>query len=304
MSRPDEGNAITAQGLVLLIALILAWGTMWPAMKLALTETPIFTFRALCVIFGATGLFLIARLRGDRLTVPRALWRPLVIASLFNITGWFYFSSLALTLMPATRATIIAYTMPLWAFLFGIPVLGERPSAKQWLGLGVGMTGVAVLIGDDLAMVRQAPLGVLAMLGGAISFGAGAVVQKRYPWRTPVLALTGWQIVIGGAPLVVGAIFLDLDRLAPVSLQTVLVVIYTIAVGVIFGIAAWLRLLALLPVQVASLSILLIPMVGLISSALWLGEPVGWQELSALALVVVAVSRVVPMPRLTSFRRN
>lgn len=300
MTPPQDRAAIPAQGLWLLAALIIIWGTHWPIMKFSLGEIPIFTFRAVCAVLGAAGLFAIARGRGDSLSVPRKQWAPLVLASLLNITGWFYFSALALTLMPASRGTIIAYTMPLWAFLLGIPVLKERPPAGQWLGLLLGLGGVAVLVGEDVRVLGEAPLGVVAMLGAAMCFGFGAVVQKRVQWQIPHLTMTGWQIAIGGLPLVAAAAIADLDRWQPVSWMALAGLAYTVVLGVIFGVTTWLRLVHLLPVPVASLSMLLVPIVGVISSALLLGEELGWAEWTALVLVVAAVSRVVPLP---SWRR-
>lgn len=303
MTPSQHRAAIPAQGLWLLAALIVVWGTHWPIMKFSLGEIPVFTFRAVCVVLGAAGLFLIARARGDSLAVPRKQWAPLVLASLLNITGWFTFSALALTLMPASRATIIAYTMPLWAFLLGIPVLKERPPAGQWLGLVLGLAGVAVLVGEDVGVIGEAPLGVAAMMGAAMCFGFGAVVQKRVQWQIPHLAMTGWQLAIGGLPIVVAAVIVDFGRLQPVSWLALAALAYTVVLGVIFGVTTWLRLVHLLPVPVASLSVLLVPIVGVISSALLLGEELGWREWTALALVVAAVSRVVPLPGLSSLRR-
>lgn len=300
MQPSEKPGAIPPRTLLLFAAFVFVWGTQWPAMKLAVAEIPIFTFRALCVTLGAAGLFAIARLKGQSLVVPREQWRALALASLFNMTGWFYFSALALTLIPAGRAAILAYTMPIWAFLLGIPVLKSRPTKGQWLGLVLGLGGIAVLAGDDLLALRAAPLGTLAMLVAAMSFGIGAVMQKRVVWGASVLTLTAWQLVVGGLPLVVAALIADWGRLEPISWLAIAGLIYTIVLGILFGLTTWLHLVSLLPIQVASLSTLLIPVVGLLSSVALLGEPLGWPEIIALALVVGAVSQVIPMPR---FRR-
>ena len=75
-------------------------------------------------------------------------------------------------------------------------------------------------------------------------------------------------------------------------------IVYTIVFGVMFGISTWLYLVRALPIEIASVAVLGVPVVGIASSALMLGEPVGWLELIALGLVLAAISRVVPMPRL------
>ena len=72
--------------------------------------------------------------------------------------------------------------------------------------------------------------------------------------------------------------------------------IYVIVGGI--ALAHWLyfKILQLVPVWVASLSVLAIPAVGLISGAVVLGEPLGWTELVALLLLVGGVSTVLPRP--------
>ncbi len=290
--------SISTKDYLLLAALIFVFGTHWPIMKVILAEVPIFTFRWLCAVGGALGLFAITRVQGARWRIPREQWPVLVLAALLNITGWFFFSALALTLSAAGRTAIIAYTMPVWAVLLSIPVLGLRPGAKEWLGLALGMGAMAVLMGDDVGRLGEAPWGALAMLGGAICFGFGGVVQKRVPWQAPALVVTAWQMAIGAVPLLVAAALLDQFMVPAMSQIAFWGIVYTIVFGVMFGISTWLYLVRALPIEIASVSVLGVPVVGIASSALLLGEPVGWPELAALGLVLAAISRVVPMPRL------
>ena len=68
--------------------------------------------------------------------------------------------------------------------------------------------------------------------------------------------------------------------------------VYNIVIAALFAHLLWFRLLALYPAGIASISTLLIPVVGLLSSALILGESVGWTELLALIMVVAALAVV------------
>ena len=68
----------------------------------------------------------ISRVSGNTLRVAGGDLRPLLLCGIFNMVGWHLFSAYGLTLVPAGRASIIAFTMPVWAALFAIPVLGER----------------------------------------------------------------------------------------------------------------------------------------------------------------------------------
>ena len=106
----DPARRDVRKGLVLLVALTVGWGLVWPLMKVAVNEVPVLSFRALTGAVGAAGLFALARLFGQSWYVPPGERRALVVASLLNVTGWLLFSALAISLMPASRAVLIAYT--------------------------------------------------------------------------------------------------------------------------------------------------------------------------------------------------
>lgn len=291
-------SAVPRQGALLLLALGFAWGSFWPLMKLALNEMPILTFRALCAEAGGALVLGLALLARQRLAVPRAEWVPLFWLSLFTTTGWLYFTAMGVTLIGSGRAVLLAYTMPLWSFLLGLALLGERPTAQRWAGLAIALSGVGVMLSQDAERLLGAPTGVLAMLAAALSWALGSVALKRRTWSTASLALVGWQSVLGGVPLVAAAAFVDMGELAPLSGQGWFALLYTIVVGNVFGVWAWFRCVRTLGVSAASLGVLLVPVIGLSASALILDEALGWPEWTALALIVCGLAALLPLPRL------
>ncbi|MCC6470828.1 MAG: DMT family transporter [Alphaproteobacteria bacterium] len=282
---------------VLLGLMTLFWGVNFPVMKMALREIEPWSFRVLCLTAGALGLFLIAVLTGQRLAAPRRDWPMLVVLSLLNITGWHLFSAFGISLMAAGRASVLAYTMPLWAVLAASPILGERLTRTRMAGLALGLGGIAVLFSDELSRVGAAPAGALCTLGSAISWGLGTAVLKSRRWGMGAVVLTGWQMVIGGLPVLAGFAFVGhAPDLAQVSSTAWLALAYAATVPMVFCHYAWTRLVGLLPAGVAAISTLMIPVVGVISSAPLVGEAVGLREIAALALVVAALVVVLVLP--------
>ena len=103
-------------------------------MKVILDQLEPWTFRTLCLLVGGVGLLTICRLNGQSLAVPASDRRILVIAALFNITGWHLASAFGVSLMQAGRSIILAYTMsrygpPFWAS--GCWAKGS-PAAGRW----------------------------------------------------------------------------------------------------------------------------------------------------------------------------
>lgn len=301
MTSAARDQALPRLGLFLLAFLTLIWGINWPIMKIALTEVPPWTFRALCTIGGGLGLLVLTRLGGASLAVPLKRLPLLVLVALLNITGWTMFSAFGVSMMAAGRASIIAFTMPLWGVFLSAVFLREPLTLRRLAGLALGLAGLALLIGGDVASMKAAPLGALCMLAAALSWAAGTVVLKRIAWNASVIALTVWQLLIGGIPLVLGALFWDAARLGPVGTGPALAVLYNVGVCFLFGNYAWFKIVSLFPAGVAGISSMMIPVVGVLSAALVLGEPLGYQELGALVLVVTALGAVltarVPAPR-------
>lgn len=288
-SRPHR-PAHPLKGIALLALLSLFWGLAWPAMKIVLGEIRPWTFRAICLAAGGAGLLALARAGGAALRVPAGDLTPLIVTSLINITGWHILSAYGLTLLHAGRAAIIAYSMPLWAILLSRLLLKERITSTRWWALAIGSTGLVLLLGPDMQAVGAAPLGALMMLGAAVCWAAGTVLVKFFKWHMPGTLVMGWQLLIGGIPIIVGAILIDPGTtIAAVSWKAIAALIFVVALPTIFCHWAFFMVVQIFPANVAALSTLGIPVIGVFSSALILGEPVTAPELIALFLVVLSL---------------
>jgi len=296
--RPSPAGLPIA-GFILLAAVTVFWGINWPGMKIVLGEVSPWWFRTICLAIGGGALLSISRLSGNTLRVPGADVWPLLLCGVFNMVGWHLFSAYGLTLVPAGRASIIAFTMPVWAALFAIPVLGERAALPVIVGLGLGMAGLGVLIGHDIAVLGSAPVGSLFMLGAALSWGFGTVLFKRFDWHTPIATLIGWQLLFASVPVGVGALALEpLPNLGTLSTPTIIAFAYVLAFPMVFCQWAYFKIVQMFPAVYAAMGVLAVPVVGVYSSLLLLGEAVGWREIAALVLVCSAIFMVLILPRL------
>ena len=298
---PAGSRGLPLEGLLLLCGLTLFWGLNWPIMKIALADIPPWTFRTLCLSGGASLLMLLTLVWGGRITFPPALAPRLALVSLFNITGWHLGSAYGLLNTTSGRAAIIGYTMPLWASVLSVLVLKVRVGARETLALGLGLLALLLLASGDLARIGAAPLGALFMSLAALSWAIGTVLVKRFaPWPMPVTALTGWQQLIGALPVVLGMLLLEpAPDPAAWSWTSILAATYAVTVAMVFCFTAYFRLVELLPAHVAAISTLATPVVGVISGALMLGEPLGTSELVALALVVAGLFLIARRPTKT-----
>jgi drug/metabolite transporter (DMT)-like permease len=277
-----------------LAALTLAWGFNWTALKVALSEVPPWTFRSLCLGLGAAVLFTALRAGGQRLVLPTGQWGLLCLLALLNITSWNMLVAFGVGMIPSGRAAIVAYTMPVWAVPLSVWLLGERITGAKLLGLALGLGGLALLLLESFVGLGRAPLGSLLVLGAAVSWALGTVLQKRFPVRMPTGPYTAWIMLLGGVPIFAGAVLLeDWHALKNVGATAWLGTAYNVVIAFAFAHWAWIKIATSVPVSVFSISMLLIPVVGVVSGMLFLGERPTWAEYAALALVLGALLTVL-----------
>lgn len=278
----------------LLAALTLAWGFNWVAMKLALAEVAPWTFRSMCLGLGSGVLFLVLHLSGQKIVWPRGQWARLCMLAFLNITGWNILVAYGLKLIPSGRASILGYTMPALAIPLSVWLLGERLTAAKAVGLALGLAGLALLLGEGFAALGAAPVGSLLVLGAAVSWALGAVLQKKYPVAMAPGPYTAWLLLLGGVPIYIGAALLEDPRaLAEVGASAWLGTAYNVFIAFAFANWAWIKLATSVSVTVFSLSIMVIPAVAVLGGIVFLGERPSVTELAALVLVLASLATVV-----------
>jgi drug/metabolite transporter (DMT)-like permease len=292
---PDESGShsgITAGTLSLVLLLTLVWGVNWPIMKIGVTELAPLTFRAITLPFAALGMLAFARLSGDSLHVPRRLWGKVAALALFNISGWHGLVLFGVQQLPSGRSAILSYTMPIWTVLFSLVLLHEPLSKHKLIGMALGMTGMAVLLGDDVRHFERTPLAALFILGAALVWAFGIVLVRKWRLPLPQNTLSGWMILLGWLPLLALAPLFEHGPIHSLSGETWFAIFYNIVLAGALAQWAWFTLVRNLPVVVTSMSSLPVPIVGVFAGMLVLGERPGLGEWTALALVVAAMVAV------------
>ena len=269
-------------------------------MKIIVSEVSVWEFRALTGI--AAGLLLLGLAvaaggsSGEAWKPPRAEWPRLCLAALFNITSWFVFIGFGVSMMGAGHAVVMAFTMPLFAAVFGVLFLGEAMTRRRIAALALGAAGIAVLMSHDFGAIGAEPLGFALTLTGAALWSVGVLIQKHTPWRIGVLALGGWQLLIGTLPL--AAVWLAVGGLdyAHAGAAVWWSSAYLVLVALVFCYFAWFSVVKIFPASVSAIGTLMVPVVGVVSGIVVLGEPFGLRDLVALVLIVGAVALVLLAP--------
>jgi drug/metabolite transporter (DMT)-like permease len=282
---------------LLLAALSLFWGLNWPGIKIIVSEVSVWWFRALCLIGGGSILMTLSYLSGNRCRLHRGELGSILLCGSFAILGWMVFSAYGVSLMPAGRASIVAFTMPLWATLAAAYVLGERITLGKAVGLLLGLAGLGTLIGPDLLVLQRAPVGAVFMLLAAISWAIGTVLVKHIQWKLPTLSNIAWQLLMSAIPVTAIAFVIEpFPTLTTLSPRAIVAFAYIIVFPMSFCQWAYFKTVGLLPASIAAIGTLMVPVIGVYSSHLLLDEQVGVYDIIALLLVLSALAMVLLIP--------
>ena len=281
---------VSPKVLALLAALTLVWGTNWPLFKIALDELPVFTFRAIVLVVAILVLTTILLMRGESFAVPQGKWPALIAASAMNLFVWNIATSLAVLYIPSGHASVLAYTMPLWVALLGFAVFGQRLTGRLLAAILIGAAAVVALMVPNFTSYAHAPAGLFWGLFAGFCWAVGTFIVKRTAWPGMGLSLTFWQVAISLPPILLGALVIDGLPTHWPSTRALVATIYTGAVPMALGTAAWFALVKLLPAQVAALSSIAIPIVAIVSGVLILNEPLSALQAIAIASTVVSLS--------------
>jgi drug/metabolite transporter (DMT)-like permease len=286
---PEDGFRI---GLLCLLSSVLLLSSAWPLTKLAvqLGTTPLWFAESRAVLSCLVTAGLLASV--GRLRQPSRTDLPAVLmVGVFQVGLFFVFSHVAVAWVPAGRTAVLANTTTYYVAPLSMLVLGERIPPRRWLAAGLGVAGVAVLIGPWAIDWSSRPVlvGHAFLLLAGLAFAVSIVTLRAMPPRAPMFELLPWCFLIASVmilPLLVAeAPGGTLGRRALGWLG----ILY---VGLIAGpLGTWgiLEATMRLPTVVSSVGFLATPAVGLVLSNLVLGEPITPDLLAGSALILGGV---------------
>ncbi|HYD95056.1 MAG TPA: DMT family transporter [Noviherbaspirillum sp.] len=295
-------TSLSRKDWILLILLTLCWGINWPIMKFGVRDFPPLSFRTLSMIGGLPTLWLAARVQDAPLTIPKGKVLEVIRLAIPNMLFWHVFMILGVKMLSSGRAAILGYTMPVWAVLCALLFFGERPTRAAWIGIACALAGALLLLSSEFSALAGNPLGTVFALIAAAGWGYGTVVMKRSTLAMPTISLTFWMLALTTFTMVVASFLFERAAWHLPDPGTAWAIAYNAVI--IFGFAhvVWFQLARTLPPIASSLSVMMIPVLGVFSGAWLLGETPHWQDYAAMALILAAMSTVLLKPRVAAHR--
>lgn len=268
------------------VLLALLWGFNWPAVKIVLGEVPVFVLRSIGLTSAGLLLLGVALLMGRRLLVPSASWPALALAGSLNIAAFNILSAFAQLNTTTSRAAILTYTMPIWSTLLAVLVLREPVGRDKLLALAAGAIGVALLASPVLESGRF--LGVILPLLSAFAWALGIVVQKKWPIEGDPLATTAYQLLIGAVIAILCLFATGQSLPGTLSAPVLGAFAFHIIGATSTAYLLWFTILDRNSVSTSALLSFAVPVVGVLSAMLLVGDRPSLADIAGFAAILFA----------------
>lgn len=284
---------------IIFILVVLVWGTAWPVTKIGLYYMPPIWYAAARISIGALTLIAFLGLT-RRLALPKRIDFPHIFATGLLLVALFQiFVNIGLSLVDAGRSTILIYTTQIWVIPISYLFFKEHITAYHLWSLFLGMIGVLILFSPAGVNWhdRHAVIGNSILLLSAFTWAINMVIIRYLKWYNTPLNLLPWQLLLGLIPIFAAALYFEPSPVIHWSHPLILSLLYTGVLGTAFGLWGMIVVSKELPIATTSLSLLAIPMLGIISSKLMLNEPITNNMISAMIFIFMGLTLIIVQNR-------
>jgi drug/metabolite transporter (DMT)-like permease len=268
--------------------IVLSWSVNWPLMKLALADAPPFPF-VLLRLAGTLGLLVPAMLAMRTPLLPAPGERHLLFwVGQLQVAAFLICAIIGLSILPAGRAIVLAYTMPLWAIPFELALEPQRLRPRQLAGAAVGFAGLVLFMSPaEVDWTRARILAGNAMLIlAAICWAAGSILYRRRPWQSGFWAQTFFQVAVSTPFVALVALPSLLSEPIRWTPALVAILAYNWVVTTALGYFLWNKVLSVMPAGIAGQVVALTPVGGFLISTAIFGGNVTADVIVSIVLIV------------------
>ncbi len=285
---------MTPKDVLLVLAVVIVWGVNFVAIRWGVDEVPPLLLTALrYVVAVVPAIFFIRR--------PKVALGILVAYGFAVGVGQFSLLFTAVKLgMPAGLSSLVMQLQAFFTIALAVLFLAERPSLPQLFGALIAFAGIGVIAIERMGGAALWPF--LMTIGAAACWGVANIVTKK-AGRIDMLAFVVWSSLVPPIPLYILSLIFEGPGAVPLALSQVTIfgigsLLFIGWVSTVFGYGLWSVLLGRYPASTVAPFTLLVPIVGIGSAALLLGETISGYEFIGSALVFAGLLLNVFGPRL------
>ncbi len=289
---PAAKPLVSASDMMLLAGMVILWGLSWPVMKLAVQQAPPLWLAVLRFATSSICLFALGLFRKD-LRLPSRGDLPIVASiGLLQMAAFTGLGMVAMTFIDAGKASLLAYSTPLWSVLIAYLIFRERPTRLQLVAVTVGMGGIA-LMSSPLSIDwsnRGSPIGAGLLVLAAICWSTVILHVRRHRWNATPLQLAPWEMALATVVLIPIAWVIDGP---PTTIKwtpnLLLLILYFGPVATSFCFVVSAEVGRRISVFAMSNLTLGVPIIGAIASVTMMGEHLSAVSLAGFLLILSGI---------------
>ena len=270
---------------LLLVLLVLIWAISWPVIKVGVTAVPPLWYACFRYLIGTLCLFIFVGSRRALALPPRSDWALVVVSAVLQMAAYSALTGIALTVLPPGRASVLAFSTPIWVVPLAAWSLDEHIPRSVLVGVSLGILGVLAIASPSLHSAASQELRAYALLIGAAAAWAFSIIFVRsHRFSATPLALAPWQMLIASSLLLPLALMVEgappsIGARAAASLAYVGPIATAFAYWAVVEAGRHFRATTL------SMALLAVPSLGILISALTLGEAVSASLIAGVLLI-------------------
>ena len=278
---------------LLLLVLVLIWGSHWVVVKIGLESIPPFTYGVLRLVSGMAVLLLLLAATGRVRPPHRGDWPVVVSFGLLYIFLLITAMNLALEHVPAGRSSILAFTIPLWVVPLMALVVRVLPTRAEVIGLVLGMGGLVLLLNPAAIdwSSTGAVLGSLLLVLGAMGAAVAMVHIRLHRWQGTPNDTQFWQLGVALIPMTALMLLLEGGAVMETEwdLGAVMAVLFSGVLATAFAFWAAQMLVRALGPLTTGIGYLGAPVVGVITGIMVLGEVITLLDIAGIAVTTAGI---------------
>jgi drug/metabolite transporter (DMT)-like permease len=284
--QPIETHGRTRQNIwipICLLTLYIVWGTTYLASHVAMESLPPYLLMGTRFVIAGAILLIALLLTGAPIPTLRQWLNSALVGGLILVGGT---GSVALgqgVISSGLAATLVA-TVPLWTLLFNM--YWKKPTRMEWIGVGLGITGVAVLTLEG--NLQANPLGVLIILFAAASWSFGSVMSSHVDLPKGLMGNAAQMLMAGIIFFVFSTLRQEHMIHAPTQ-ETLFALAYLVVFGAVAGMSAYMYLLSHVSPLLATSYTFVNPVIALFLGSLLAGEMLTGSVFLAVPLILLGV---------------
>ena len=269
--------------------LILTWAVSWPVIKVGVATVPPIWFGCLRYTIAAACLFALVAVRRELVFPPRSDWPLIAVSGALQMGAYSALTGLALTVLPPGRASVLAFSTPIWVVPLAAWWLRELISRLAMVGVAVGLSGVFAIAAPSLHSDGTGQIVAYTMLlGAAAAWAVSIVFVRAHRFTATPLALAPWQMLVAAALLLPLAASTE-GPLPPVGSRGAASLAYVGPIATAFAYWAVVETGRHFRASTMSMALLATPSLGILISALTLGETVGLSLIAGVVLIAAGI---------------